>query len=86
MYPSGFTSPENTRHRHWSISKPKGRNAIFSMALDISRPMSRDASGALSSRPIFTRYSGVTDSATVSPIASWKPSLALSRNSGGRFL
>ena len=30
--------------------------------------MSRDASGALSSRPIFTRYSGVTDSAIVSPI------------------
>ena len=43
--------------------------------------MSRDASGALSSRPIFTRYSGVTDSAIVSPIASWKPSLALSRKS-----
>ena len=41
--------------------------------------MSREASGALSSRPIFTRYSGVTDSAMVSPIASWKPSLALSR-------
>ena len=45
--------------------------------------MSRDASGALSSSPIFTRYSGVTDSAIVSPIASWKPSFALSRNRTG---
>ena len=27
------------------------------------RPRSRDASGALSSSPIFTRYSGVTDNA-----------------------
>ncbi len=41
--------------------------------------MSFDVSGALSSRPSLTRYSGVTESAIVSPIASWKPSLALSR-------
>ena len=33
-------------------------------------PMSRDASGALSRSPIRTRYSGVTERAMVSPIAS----------------
>ena len=41
--------------------------------------MSFDASGARSRKPSFTRYSGVMESAIVSPIASWKPSLALSR-------
>ena len=45
--------------------------------------MSFDVSGARSSSPSFTRYSGVTESAIVSPTASWKPSFALSRKSGG---
>ena len=45
--------------------------------------MSLDASGAVGIRPTFTRYSGVTESAIVSPIASWKPSFALSRKMGG---
>jgi hypothetical protein len=40
----------------------------------------------LSSKPIRTRYSGVTDSAIVAPMAAWNPSLALSLNSGGRSL
>jgi hypothetical protein len=53
------------------MSRPNGRNEIFSSARDISRPRSRDASGALSIKPILTRYSGVTDRAMVSPIASW---------------
>ena len=47
--------------------------------------MSRDASGAEARRPIFTRYSGVTDSEIVSPIASWKPSFALPRRMTGCF-
>src|SRR5438477_25961 len=68
------------------MSRPNGRNEILSSARVISRPMSRDVSGALSSSPIRTRYSGVTDSAIVSPIASWKPSFALSRKSTGRSL
>ena len=42
--------------------------------------MSREVSGALLSSPIRTRYSGVTESAIVSPMASWKPSFALSVN------
>ena len=83
---SGVISPENTFHRHWSISRPKGRNATFSSARCSSRPMSFEVSGAFSSSPIFTRYSGVTESAMVSPTASWKPSLALSRNRYGSVL
>ena len=46
--------------------------------------MSPEESGACGMRPTLTRYSGVTESAMVSPIASWKPSLALSRRIGGR--
>ena len=86
LYFSGGISPEKTFQRHWSITRPKGRKAIFSRARFSSRPMSLEASGALSSRPILTRYSGVTESAMVSPTASWKPSLALSRNEGGCLL
>ena len=48
--------------------------------------MSFDGGGVLSSSPIFCRYSGVTESAMVSPIASWKPSFALSRNRNGCLL
>ena len=42
--------------------------------------MSFDGGGTFDfdSSPIWVRYSGVTDSAIMSPIASWKPSLALS--------
>ena len=47
--------------------------------------MSPSGPGALSSRPTCTRYCGVTESAMASPIASWKPSLALLRNSSGCF-
>ena len=83
LYLSGGISPENTFQRHWSIINPNGRNAIFSRALFNSSPISFDASGAFGRNPSFTRYSGVTDSAMVSPIASWNPSLALSRNRKG---
>ncbi len=48
--------------------------------------MSFVVSGALSRSPSFTRYSGVTESAIVSPTASWKPSLALSRKKKGCWL
>ena len=48
----------------------KRRNAIFSSARCISSPMSFEVSGAWSSSPSFTRYSGVIESAIVSPTAS----------------
>ncbi len=48
--------------------------------------MSFEGSGTCSIRPIFSRYSGVTESAMVSPMASWKPSLALSRKRNGCWL
>ena len=48
--------------------------------------MSFEASGSASMSPICLRYAGVTDSAMVSPIASWKPSLALSRKRNGCWL
>ena len=83
MYFSGGIWPEKTFQRHWSITSPNGRKAIFSSALSRSKPMSFDVSGAFSRRPSFTRYSGVTESAIVSPTASWKPSLALSRKKYG---
>jgi len=35
--------------------------------------------------PILARYAGVTERLTVSPMASWKPSLAPSRNRKGWF-
>ena len=41
--------------------------------------MSREASGALSSSPILHQILGVTDSAIVSPMASWNAWFALSR-------
>ena len=49
----------------------------------MSSPRSLEASGARSRSLICIRYSGVTDSAIVSPIASWNPSLALSRKITG---
>ena len=53
LYLSGGISPEKTFQRHWSISSPNGRNAIFSSALFSSRPMSFDVSGRLSSSPML---------------------------------
>ena len=51
LYFSGGISPENTFQRHWSITRPKGRNAIFSSALCSSRPMSFEVSGRLVEQP-----------------------------------
>ena len=68
--------PLNTCQRHWSIIKPKGIKAILSNACFNNKPMSFDASGTVSSNPIFCKYLGVIDNAIVSPMASWKPSLA----------
>ena len=45
--------------------------------------MSADGGGTVSSRPICFKYSGVTESAMVSPMASWNPSFALLRKSSG---
>jgi hypothetical protein len=39
--------------------------------------------GVVSRRPTFFRYSGVSERAMTSPIASWKPSFALSRKRTG---
>ena len=57
---------------------PELHNEFARMFSDFfnSSPISLDASGDLGSKPSFTRYSGVTDRAMVSPMASWKPSFA----------
>ena len=68
------------------MTSANGRNAKRSSAMRRSSPLSCDASGAALRRPIFTRYSGVTDNEIVSPIASWKPSFALSRRMTGCFM
>jgi len=72
--------------RHLSMIRPKGRNATLSRASRSCSAMSAAAGGSCWIRPIVFRYLGVTDSARVSPSASWKPSLAPSRNSGGWVL
>ena len=45
--------------------------------------MSADAGGTASTRPMRFRYSGVIDSAIVSPIASWNAAFALFWNRNG---
>ena len=71
--------PEKTSQRHLSMSRPNGRNATFSSAIFICWLMRACSSGRRERRPrrprLF-RYAGVTLSAIVSPMASWKPSLA----------
>ena len=62
---------------------PKGRKATLSSASRSSSGMSADAGGSLSRSPILTRYDGVTDSAIVSPTASWKPSSLVSLELNG---
>ena len=83
LYSEGGVAPEKTSHRHLSTTSPNGRKATFSRALLRSRPMSPLGSVGRSRRPIWTRYSGVTERAIVSPIASWNPSWALSRKRNG---
>ena len=51
LYFSGGISPEKTFQRHWSITSPKGRKAIFSSAWCSSRPMSLEVSGRLVEQP-----------------------------------
>jgi hypothetical protein len=50
-----------------------------------SRGRSAEAGGIRSIRPISFKYSGVTESAIASPMASWNPSLAPLRKRNGWF-
>ena len=69
-------SPANTPQRQRSTASANGRNAILSSAMRNSIAVSLAALGKPSNSLIRWRYSGVTDSAIASPIASWKPSFA----------
>ena len=79
-------SPEKTFQRHWSTSRPNGQERDLVERLCSSRPMSFDGVGLRVEEADCFRYAGVTDSAIVSPMASWKPSLALSRKRKGCLL
>ncbi|MCY1454587.1 hypothetical protein D9M71_716640 [compost metagenome] len=87
LYWSGVIEPSNTPQRQRSIISPNGRNDTPLRAMRICALMvaSRLSCG-LSTRPIEFRYCGVIASTMVSPIASWKPSLAPPWNSGGSGL
>jgi hypothetical protein len=66
-------SPLNTRQRHLSTSRPKGRKATLSIAWRSSRPISLSRDGTLlRAGADLDQIFGRDDSAIMSPIASWK--------------
>jgi hypothetical protein len=83
LYSFGVISPAKTFHRHWSMRSPNGRKATLSRAWPAAGRCPSKWAARREGNPSWTRYSGVIESAIVSPIASWNPSLALSRKSGG---
>ncbi len=79
--------PSNTPQRQRSIIKPNGRNATLLSAMRICELINDSRPVCCSpTMPIDCRYLGVIASTMVSPIASWKPSLAPFWNSGGNGL
>src|SRR5262245_33643992 len=84
LYLSFGVLPEKTSHRHLSMRKPNGRKAILLSASFICWLICAFLLlGTASRSPRFFRYCGVTESASVSPMPSWKPSFAPAWNSIG---